>query len=336
MIAANSQTPDEPFRVFTTFPAAEIELPPLKAFPNLRFAHSGRPGSRARLALLAARVLWRADFDAILVEGGREALFMSFFKLLFRRRVPIVSCLVYLHEPPANAISRMLHALKMAILRKGTDCFVLISTDEIESYHRVLGIPKSKLVFIPYKMNSQGFLSTLEVKEGAHIYAGGDSIRDYETLFEAVRGLDVRVKVLTNLRFPQEIVPENVEIVANSNTPEAYYRPCAESLFAVVPMKKGYIRCSGQATYLGAMFLGKAVVVSDIAGVRDLVEDRKTGLIVPPGDVPALRAAIRELSENRELRETLGRRAREHVKDRYTVDNYLRNLLRIVSERVRG
>ena len=59
-----------------------------------------------------------------------------------------------------------------------------------------------------------------------------------------------------------------------------------------------------------AMAHGKPVVASAVGGLRDLVADGETGLLVPPGDVGALRAAIGRLLGDRELRARLGRNAR--------------------------
>jgi glycosyltransferase involved in cell wall biosynthesis len=62
-----------------------------------------------------------------------------------------------------------------------------------------------------------------------------------------------------------------------------------------------------------AMAHGRAVVASDVGGLRDLVVDGETGLLVPPGDVGALRAALERLLADRELRRRLGANARARV-----------------------
>jgi glycosyltransferase involved in cell wall biosynthesis len=56
---------------------------------------------------------------------------------------------------------------------------------------------------------------------------------------------------------------------------------------------------------------GRAVVATAVGGLRDAVEDGVDGLLVPPGDVAALRAAVERLLGDRELRERLGAAARE-------------------------
>ena len=44
-----------------------------------------------------------------------------------------------------------------------------------------------------------------------------------------------------------------------------------------------------------AMAYGRPVVAGDVGGLRDLVVHEETGLLVPPGDVEALRDALRRL-----------------------------------------
>ena len=63
-----------------------------------------------------------------------------------------------------------------------------------------------------------------------------------------------------------------------------------------------------------AMSKGKAVIGTTPGGHTDMIVDRETGLLVPVGDVDALTQAMRELIDNIELRERLGRAAREPAK----------------------
>jgi len=58
------------------------------------------------------------------------------------------------------------------------------------------------------------------------------------------------------------------------------------------------------------------------AGVRDLVRDGETGLLVPPGDVDALSDALVRLMADPELRRVYGKAARELVRP-FSMDNVL-------------
>ena len=77
-----------------------------------------------------------------------------------------------------------------------------------------------------------------------------------------------------------------------------------------------------------AMAHGRAVVASDVGGLRDLVVDGKTGLLVPPGDVPALRAAIERLLADPELRRRLGAAGRERARERFSWERVTAETLR--------
>jgi glycosyltransferase involved in cell wall biosynthesis len=66
---------------------------------------------------------------------------------------------------------------------------------------------------------------------------------------------------------------------------------------------------------LEAMAHGRAVVATPVGGIPSLVEDGRTGLLVPPGDARALREAIDRVLADRELRKRLGKAARERVEE---------------------
>jgi len=66
---------------------------------------------------------------------------------------------------------------------------------------------------------------------------------------------------------------------------------------------------------LEAMASGLAVVASRVGGVPHLIDDGRTGLIVEPGDVAGLAAAIARVGRDADLRSALGRQARRHIED---------------------
>lgn len=64
---------------------------------------------------------------------------------------------------------------------------------------------------------------------------------------------------------------------------------------------------------LEAAAAGKAIVATPMGGLRDLVVDGETGLVVPPEDRPALAAALRRLIGDEELRARLGAAAKSRA-----------------------
>jgi glycosyltransferase involved in cell wall biosynthesis len=71
---------------------------------------------------------------------------------------------------------------------------------------------------------------------------------------------------------------------------------------------------------LEAMAHGRPVVASAVGGLTDLVVDGETGLLVPPRDVVALRAALDRLLGDRDLRRRLGSAGRERARERFSWD----------------
>jgi glycosyltransferase involved in cell wall biosynthesis len=69
-----------------------------------------------------------------------------------------------------------------------------------------------------------------------------------------------------------------------------------------------------------AMAHARPVVATAVGGLAEAIEDGESGVLVPPGDVPALRAALERLLADRELRSRLGAAARERVRNRYSRD----------------
>ena len=329
--------PTRRFIILTTYPSGVMEAAPLAEFPQLQFIHRGRPARLLGMIAYAARNLWRGDFDGILAEGGYEAFAIALFKLLFFRwDKRLFVNMVYYHRPPDGLLRRLIFAVRMSILKTGVDGFFVLSSDEVRSYHEVLGIDRRTLWFTPYKYNSEDYLEGMETAEGDFIYSGGDSIRDYATLLEAVGPLPVKVRILTHQRFPDGTVPENVEIVENSDTAEEFYEPLARSMFAVIPILDGHLRSSGQGTYLGAMVLGKAVIVSDTPGARDLIRDGTTGLLYRPGDVLHLRSAIETLLSDGDRRRCIGEQARRAILGNYTHSTYWRHIFQIMADAFAG
>jgi glycosyltransferase involved in cell wall biosynthesis len=69
-----------------------------------------------------------------------------------------------------------------------------------------------------------------------------------------------------------------------------------------------------------AMALGRPVVASSAGGNPELIEDGRSGLLVPARDPSAFAAALARLLEDRDLAQRLGRQGRERVVAGFTVE----------------
>ena len=76
---------------------------------------------------------------------------------------------------------------------------------------------------------------------------------------------------------------------------------------------------------LEALAMGCPVVASRVNGIPELIENQKTGLLVPPRDSHALMVAIREVLNNPIVASKMGADGRAVVRERFTVDRMVAN-----------
>jgi glycosyltransferase involved in cell wall biosynthesis len=68
-----------------------------------------------------------------------------------------------------------------------------------------------------------------------------------------------------------------------------------------------------------AAALGKAVVATDIDGVREVIENGKTGILVPPRNPESLAHAVRRLLQDKDYALKLGQKLEEQILPRFTL-----------------
>jgi glycosyltransferase involved in cell wall biosynthesis len=89
----------------------------------------------------------------------------------------------------------------------------------------------------------------------------------------------------------------------------------AADLFVLPSLSEGF-----PFVLLEALAMGRPVIASRVNGVSELIEDHKTGLLVPPRDPQALGAAIREMLSDPTAALKMGAVGRAVVRERFTVN----------------
>jgi glycosyltransferase involved in cell wall biosynthesis len=83
---------------------------------------------------------------------------------------------------------------------------------------------------------------------------------------------------------------------------------------------------------LEAMALGRPVVASAVGGIPEMIDDERTGLLVPPRDPQALAAAIVRLLTDHPLADMLAKRAHDVVHERFCIQLMVRAIEAIYDE----
>lgn len=81
-----------------------------------------------------------------------------------------------------------------------------------------------------------------------------------------------------------------------------------------------------------AMMMKKSVVASEIGPVPEVVENRKTGLLVKAGEAKELARGIMELLENPKAASLMGKRGREKVKKMFDIKTSADKILEVLSQ----
>ena len=81
------------------------------------------------------------------------------------------------------------------------------------------------------------------------------------------------------------------------------------------------------------MALGRAVVASRLGQIDEVIEDGRSGRLVPAGSVSDRAVALADLAGSPERREELGRNARRSVEDAHTWDHRAAAILDAVTGR---
>lgn len=85
-------------------------------------------------------------------------------------------------------------------------------------------------------------------------------------------------------------------------------------------------------TTLEAMAMDLPVVAMACTGLRECIQDRVDGLLVPLGDVEATADAVLQVIGNADLAEKLGRAARLSITERFSIHNYAHQFLDVADK----
>jgi glycosyltransferase involved in cell wall biosynthesis len=195
----------------------------------------------------------------------------------------------------------------------------------VPALERRFGVRPEQCHFAPFPINERA--AALPTTDGNYVYAAGWAHRDWPTLVRALSSLPYRGILCSG--FPIEVPAGCTHIETPPMPgPDEGRQLMANARVVVLPLEDTDLP-AGPLVLLDAMAAGKAVVATRVNGTRDYVEDGRTALVVPPADPDAMAAAIRRLMEEDTLRREIGRRAREDVRSRCTMDNLLSRVVEV-------
>jgi glycosyltransferase involved in cell wall biosynthesis len=154
------------------------------------------------------------------------------------------------------------------------------------------------------------FASTLQVYRDARLVLVGDGVeREVMTTHASELGIDHAVQ------FTGYVTHREVSRLVNAADIAVVPVPAMKQDMWLSPMK-----------LFEYMASGKAVIASAMGQIVNVVKDGQNGLLVPPGDVPAMASAIKKLIADPDLRTRLGQQARDDAVRNHSWEQYLSSI----------
>jgi len=131
---------------------------------------------------------------------------------------------------------------------------------------------------------------------------------------EYIKKYKIKDKVILTGLIPQEEAPK-------------YLSVCDILINATVPNPDGSEFFGSPTKIFEYMAMGKAIISSNIGQLSEILEDKKTAILVKPADIKELMNAMKILIENEKLRKKFGINARKIVEEKYTWDKHVERIL---------
>jgi glycosyltransferase involved in cell wall biosynthesis len=236
---------------------------------------------------------------------------------------------------PNTGIRGGVERLVIRLADRAIHRYAVQSSEELTIFPTTWGVSPSKTRLCTYFFSltrEQGGLGSTVSRKRNHIFAGGNSHRDYEPLVEAANQMPEYEFVFATQRLESHPrLPPNV--VAGAVPHHEFMDLMASAAAVIVPVQQGLHRAVGQQTYLNAMWLGKPTIVNDVLGVHDHIQNAETGFIVdgsPSSYIEALNWIFHP--QNQEQVSRLCENAQKIVRDKFNVQNHGNQLLSIIDE----
>ncbi|MCA9971920.1 MAG: glycosyltransferase family 4 protein [Anaerolineales bacterium] len=292
--------------------------------------------------LLLAWVCFRlnASYDVIFTDGEQIGIFLALFTKFLGRGKPRARHLMIVH---ILSVGKKTLFFDWLGIHSHVDTFFCYSTWQKKFIEQRWRVPPERVVFTPFMVDDHFFSAAQadltdpiiaelrDLADGRPILCSvGLEFRDYPTLIEAVRGLDVHVVIAAGSPWSKradstadQSIPPNVTV--RRFTQYELRQLYLHSAFVVMPLYNVNFQ-AGVTAILEGMAMGRAIVCSRTPGQTDVLVHGQTGLYVPPEDPAALRAAITRLLQDPAEAARLGQNGRRLIEQEMNLDHYTTRL----------
>jgi len=279
-------------------------------------------------------------YDILHFHDDSDFTFPFFSYLAPRKNKPR---LWHMHTIPYTYQYYQRNPLLKAMMKRTADLYVGLSKYTIP-FMLKLGLPESKLAILPNAIDTAKFRPNKKMKTDNLILSVGRIIPQ--------KGLDVLLKALLLLEPPAQVAivgpasdklffSEIQRLIRKVNDTTAhrvsYLGPLSGNALVELYQKAAIFAAPARTDHfpmanLEALACGTPVVSTPTGAVPDVIEDRCNGLLVPSDEPTALTSALKTLLENKELRESYGRKGKEIVEEHFSWNIIAGKVIRIYNQ----
>ena len=254
----------------------------------------------------------RRDYHTIIAWQQFFGILPAYFGAIFHAEMPKIYLIAFIYREKHGIAGKWYrHMIRSAFLHGGIQKAFVFSSNEPERYAKDLDLPKS--YFIPETVGMHDRAADFVRTDDGMYIAAGRSNRDYRWLQSAWNDTEIGKLLIISDREKEETA-DNI-CVRTDIEGDALFERIASCHAVIIPLEDTGIS-SGQLVAIQAMMMGKPVIATENAGIREYVEDGVTGFVIPKTS-NALQEALRALSKKSVYRE-MSRQARLHYENRYS------------------
>ena len=271
--------------------------------------------------------------DAVVLSSDVEALIFAAARFVTGKRVARIVVTPFIYTTRSRRWANVLRRAYYGFVLRHVDLAIVHSRAEAARYREVFPRARATFVFVPYGLNIDERSQLLAAARAAPaherpvVVTAGKSGRDYATLFRAVVGLDVEVRVICDFAPAVPPVPAGARVVVLGDCHGwDYLNELARADIVALPLALDDIS-AGQMCLIQAKALERAIIVTDTTTIRDYVTDGADAMLVARGDAAAMRAMIERLAGDAGLRARLGQTAAKSFEQDHSTFGFMRALV---------
>jgi glycosyltransferase involved in cell wall biosynthesis len=226
----------------------------------------------------------------------------------------------------------------MQFSSKSIEYLIYHTGSQKEYYNRYFPWIAEKSEFIRFGTDLEFFRPEKIQKtkdRGTYILCVGYSKRDWDTLIEAYKLLhaDIKLRLVGHIDERYASIPgvEQVAFIPINVLIEQIYN----SLFGVLPLQS-FNYSYGQMTLMQQMALEKCVIAAKVPSLIDYVENDVTAVLYEPQNSMELAAKMREILDNKEKREKIGKQGRKFLENKCNEKTMAKSIEQVIIKLMRN